>query len=107
MYWCFTPLRPYIPVAENVLGVGDGRRVPGELEPGGGVGLDLHEVGRRRATDHLLALPGVQRGVDDDQGGGERGAPLVSGDDEEAVELADTEPGHLNPLLGGVHLLNK
>ena len=42
----------FLPVFENILGVGDGGRVTGELEPGGGVSLDLQQVRRRRGPLH-------------------------------------------------------
>ena len=85
--------------------MGDGGGVPGELEPGGGMGLHLQEVGGRGGALHGLALPGVPRGVHNDEGGGEGGAPVVPGDHEEAVERPDLQVVDLGSLSSSVQLL--
>lgn len=67
--------------------------------------LHLHEVRGRGGPLHGLPLPGVPRGVHDDEGGGEGGAPVVPGDNEEAVEGAHLQVLDLGTLSGGIQLL--
>jgi hypothetical protein len=67
--------------------MGDGGRVPGELEPGSRVGLHLQEVGRRGGAGNLAAAPGPRRGVHPQQGGGQGGSLLVARDHKDPVDL--------------------
>ena len=77
----------FVPVLENILWVGDGGWVPGELQPAGGVRLDLQEVGRGGGPVHHRPVPRHGGHVDLDEGGGEGGAPVVPGHHEEPVQV--------------------
>ena len=85
--------------------MGDSGRVPGKLEPGGGGGLDLEEVGRGHHPRHLLPVPGGRRHVELEQGGGQGGPHGVAGHHKEPVEGPGLQVGHRGFGRGCVDLL--
>ena len=87
--------------------MGDGWRVPGELEPGGRVGLHLEEVGRGGCGHNVPAAPGARRGVHPEQGGGQGRALLVARDHKDPVDLPRLQGVQHGPRYCRVHLLHQ